>query len=62
MSIFIVHPATDAIVCCKPLLPGDRVQAGDLFGNSAGKWEVCLHPGIVLQPGVQTVWLRPALD
>ena len=42
------------------LEPGDVLESTDLMESSSGVWEPCPCPGLKLQKGVATRWVRPA--
>ena len=41
------------------LKEGDTLEAQDLYESSAGRWEPCPCPGLILGK-VSTRWVRPA--
>ncbi|MFA6601764.1 MAG: hypothetical protein WCT02_02800 [Candidatus Paceibacterota bacterium] len=43
------------------LEPGDKLQTGDRYNSSSGKWEECTCVGLTLQK-TNTVWIRPAKE
>ncbi len=44
----------------RKLEAGEELQAGDVYDSSNGYWEQCPCPGVILQGGVATTWVRPA--
>lgn len=41
------------------LEPGDVLEATDLYDSTSGFWEPCPCPGLTIQEGCATVWIRP---
>ena len=39
---------------------GDVLQENDVYAGSSGKWELCPCPGLKIQPGCSTQWVRRA--
>lgn len=37
---------------------GDLLEQGDVYDSSNGYWERCPCPGLTLQGGIATVWIR----
>lgn len=40
------------------LLPGDIIQAEDVYDSTCGKWIKSPCPGLMLQEGCTTYWVR----
>lgn len=41
------------------LRTGDTIQPDDLYDSTTGMWEKAPCPGVVLQEGCSTYWIRP---
>ena len=44
------------------LEPGDVLERGDVYASAYGTWEPCPYPGLMLQEGITTVWVRPGSE
>ncbi|MBI5421335.1 MAG: hypothetical protein HZA35_03460 [Parcubacteria group bacterium] len=42
------------------LKPGEVIEADDVYDSTSGQWEKAPCPGLVLQEGNETVWVRPS--
>lgn len=38
---------------------GDVLEANDRYDSSSGRWDLCPCPGLKIEAGVATVWVRP---
>lgn len=56
-----IHPRSGHYVFGEKLPAGTVLEATDLYDSSSGRWEPCPCPGLVLQEGVATTWVRPSL-
>lgn len=43
----------------RQLETGDVLEEDDVYDSSNGSWERCTCPGLTLQEGTATVWVRP---
>jgi len=43
------------------LQPGDKLEATDLYDSMTGQWSTCPCPGLTVQEGCDTIWIRPHL-
>ena len=41
------------------LSPGDVISGDDVYESTSGNWEPAPCPGLKLQEGCATVWVRP---
>jgi len=41
------------------LRAGDTIQEDDVYDSTSGRWEKAPCPGLVLQEGCKTYWVRP---
>ena len=63
MDEFQVHrTARHDVVFGRRLVPGDVIQKDDVYESTTGKWEKAPCPGVVLEAGVETVWVRPEAE
>lgn len=44
------------------LEPGDVIQENDVYDSSSGGWDKAPCPGLELQSGIKTVWIRPVTE
>jgi len=53
------HPKNKGeVVIGRRLVSGERIKAGDVYDSSCGKWEKAPCPGLVIQAGSTTYWVR----
>lgn len=53
------HPMSGLGVFGERLKPGDTIAPDDVYDSTNGKWEKAPYPGLVLQKGTTTIWVRP---
>lgn len=41
------------------LVPGDVIEATDLYASTNGRWEPAPLSGVVLGEGIDVIWVRP---
>lgn len=59
MAEFHYHPMKqNRGVYGKRLKAGAIIQPDDVYDSTSGKWEKAPCPGVVLQEGCQTYWVR----
>lgn len=61
MADKIKHPNSGAEIHGTLLDPATspRLQATDLYASTNGTWQQCPTPGLCLEPGCATLWVRP---
>lgn len=54
-----VHPMNpDQVVFGRRLNAGEVIQPEDVYDSTSGRWEKAPCPGVVLQVGCTTYWVR----
>jgi len=55
------HPKSGVPISGLRLGPSFRIrlEATDVFNSSSGEWQVCPVPGATIEPGCETIWIRP---
>lgn len=52
----------------KRIIEGDRLRAGavlrstDVYDSTTGYWTKCPSPGVTVQEGNNTIWVRPDVE
>ncbi len=60
MAEMFVHPVNqNATVFGERLNPGDKIQPNDVYDSTSGGWEKTPCPGLTIQEGCTTFWVRP---
>ncbi len=63
MAEMITHPINQGeVVYGERLFPGDRVQLNDVYDSTSGRWSETPCPGLLIEEGCTTVWVRPILS
>lgn len=48
------------VVYGEKLRAGDTIQSDDVYDSTSGNWEKAPCPGVILQEGCNTYWVRPS--
>lgn len=60
MAEYHSHPMnTSLVVFGRRLHAGEVFQADDVYDSTDGTWRIAPCPGLVLQEGCETYWVRP---
>ena len=57
--VFTRHPISATPQYGVVLQPGDKLEATDLYDSMTGQWSACPCPGLTVQEGCDTIWIRP---
>ncbi len=55
----IRHPKSNREIVGVRLIPGEKLEPSDVYDSTGGLWELCPCPGLEIEPGAETIWVRP---
>lgn len=53
------HPYSLSSIFGVRIMPGMKLAENDVCASPNGRWEKCTHPGMVLEEGDTSLWVRP---
>jgi hypothetical protein len=57
--VFTPHPISATPQFDVVLKPGEKLEATDVYASTTGQWSPCPCPGLTVQEGIATIWIRP---